>query len=70
MLWRGCMILKNVQSLNQITTLTYVLIDNFCPCFYKYLKKEDSFKDLKVYKTQAFYLTFVSHFEIYQNVFN
>ena len=25
---------KNVQSIDQIITLTYVLMDNFCPCFY------------------------------------
>ena len=26
-------IFKNFRSFDQITTLTYVLIDNFCPCF-------------------------------------
>ena len=24
---------KTSQSFDQITTLTYVIIDNFCPCF-------------------------------------
>ena len=33
MLWRGYAISKKVQSFDQIKTLTYVLMDNFCPCF-------------------------------------
>ena len=33
MSWRGCMIyLKLPRSSDRITTLTYVLMDNFCPC--------------------------------------
>ena len=31
---------NDVQSFDQIITLTYVLMDNFCPCFYVYLKSE------------------------------
>ena len=35
MFWRGCTIFKKMfQSFDQITTLTYVLVDNFCPCFF------------------------------------
>ena len=30
--------LKTVKSFDQITTLIYVLIDNFCPCFLNFLK--------------------------------
>ena len=33
MLWRVCAILKIFQSFDKITTLTYFLMDNFCPCF-------------------------------------
>ena len=33
MLLRGCVqFIKILQSFDQITTLTYALMDNFCPC--------------------------------------
>ena len=25
---------KNIRSFDQITTLSYILMDNFCPCFF------------------------------------
>ena len=34
MLWRSFVIFFTLRPANRITTLTYVIMDNFCPCFY------------------------------------
>ena len=41
--WRGWTIKKNVLSFDQIITLTYVLMDNFCTCLFICRQRHFSF---------------------------